>query len=160
MIAEVAQPDVQSLVVLDDASGRLRQHNLSTVCSCADPCRAADANSDIAVGMKMRVGGVQAHPHAHPVHGNERTLGGDGRRHGIARSLESDKEGIALGIDLVPMMGLKSFAEDTTMLRAQVTVRGTVPARQLRRALDVAKQESHRPVRQTSIHTARWYAPT
>ena len=31
MIAEVAQLDVQSLVVLYDAGGRLRQHDLSTV---------------------------------------------------------------------------------------------------------------------------------
>ena len=108
----------------------------------------------------MRVGGVQAHPHPHRFQGNERTLGGDGRRDGIARALESEKEGIALGIDLVPLMSVKRFAEDTTMLSTQVTVRGTVPSRKLRRAFDVAKQKGHRPTRQTSVHTARCYAVT
>jgi hypothetical protein len=101
---------------------------------------------------------MQAHSHPHPVCGNERTLGGDGRRHAIGRTLETDEEGVPLGIDLVPMMGLKRFAEDTTMLRTQVTVRGAMPARKLCRAFDVAKQEGHRPARQTSVHTARWYA--
>jgi hypothetical protein len=108
--------------------------------------------------MKVRLGGMQANSHPHPVCGNERALGGDGRRHGIGSTLETDEEGVPLGIDLVPTMGLKRFAEDTTMLRTQVTVRRTMPARKLRRAFDVAKQEGHRPARQTSVHTARWYA--
>src|SRR5215218_5892215 len=108
--------------------------------------------------MKMRLGGVQAHSHPHCVRGNERTLGGDSRRDGIGRTLENDKEGVAFGVHLVSTMGLQRFAEETAMLRAEVTVRGAVPARKLRRALDVAKEEGHCPARQTSIHTARWYA--
>ena len=106
----------------------------------------------------MRLRGMYAHSHPHPVCGNERPLGGDCRRHGIGRTLEADEEGVPLGIDLVPPMGRKRFAQDTTMLRTQITVRRTMPARKLRRALDVAKQERHRPARQTSIHPARCYA--
>jgi hypothetical protein len=108
--------------------------------------------------MKMRLGGVQAHSYPQRVRGNERTLGGDGCGDGIGRTLENDKEGVALSVDLVSTMGLQRFAEETPMLRAEVTVGGTVPARKLRRALDVAKEESHGAAWQTSIHTARWYA--
>jgi hypothetical protein len=58
----------------------------------------------------MRLGGMQADSHPDPVYGNQRPLDGDGRRHGIGRTLESDEEGVPFGIDLVPMMGLKRFA--------------------------------------------------
>ena len=89
----------------------------------------------------MRLGGVHAHSHPHCVRGKERTLGGDGRRDGIGCTLEGDKEGVALGVDLASTMGRERLAEETAMLRAEVTVLGTVPARKLRRALDVAKKK-------------------
>jgi hypothetical protein len=102
--------------------------------------------------MNVWISGVQAHPHPHAVCSNERTLGGDGCRHGIAGSLKGDEEGVSLGIDLVPVMGLKAFAECSTMLRTQVAPLGAVPARKLRRALDVAEKKRHGPVWQTSPH--------
>src|SRR4051794_28507954 len=136
----------------------MRQHDLSAVRSRANPRRAADSNADIAVGMKMRLGRVEPHSHPHCVIGKKRTLGSDGRRDGIGGALEDDKEGIALGIDLVSAMGHDRFAKETAVLRANITVRGTMPTRKLRRALDVAEEDSHRPARQTSTHNVRSYA--
>ena len=105
----------------------------------------------------MRLGGVHAHSHPHCVRGNERTLGGDSRRDGISRTLENEKKASPSASTSCPRWA-SNASRRTAMLRAEVTVRGTVPTRKLRRALDVAKEESHRPARQTSIHTARWYA--
>ena len=62
----------------------------------------------------MRLGGVHAHSHPHCVRGKERTLSSDGRRNGIGRTLESDEESVALGVDLVSAMGLQRFTEETT----------------------------------------------
>ena len=67
-------------MVIDDASGGLRQHNLTTVRSCAYPCCPADSNADVAIGVKMRFGGVQTHPHPHHVSGRKRALRGNGSR--------------------------------------------------------------------------------
>jgi len=158
MIAEVAQPDVRYVVVLDNASSCVGQHDLSTVRSTADPSRAAHSHAHIAVGVKVRLRSVQADSHAHCVRGNERTLGGDGRRHGIPRALENDEEAVPFGIDFLSAMCPEYFAEDAAVLRAEVTERGAVPTRKVGRALDVAEEERHGSARQTSIHTARWYA--
>jgi hypothetical protein len=103
----------------------------------------------------MRLGCVQAHSHTHCARGKERTLSIDGRGKGIRRTLESGEETIALGIDLVSAMGLQRFTQETTVLGAEVAIRGTVPARKCRRSLDVAEEERHCPARSTSIHTLR-----
>ena len=95
----------------------------------------------------MRLGCVQADSYLHAVYGNERTLGGDGRRNGVGRARETDEERVPLGIDLVPIVGLEHLAEHATMLGTQVTVRGTMSTRKLRGAFDVAEQEGHRPAR-------------
>src|SRR3954452_23857332 len=121
----------------------MRQRDLAAVRSRANPRRAADSNADIAVGMKMRLGRVEPHSHPYGVIGKKRTLGSDGRRHGIGSTLENDKEGIALGVDLLSAMRHDRFADETTVLRANITVRGTMPTRKLRRALDVAEEDRH-----------------
>jgi hypothetical protein len=118
-------------VILDDARGRVRQHDLSTVRSCANACRTADSNADIAVGMEMRLGGVQTHSHPYCVKRCQFALSGDGRGDGIGCPLEDSEESVALGIDFVSAMGLQRCAEETTMLCAEVTVRGAMPAREL-----------------------------
>ena len=48
-IAEVDQPDIQELVVLDDTSGRLRQDDLTPVGGRADPCGPTHADADIPI---------------------------------------------------------------------------------------------------------------
>jgi hypothetical protein len=152
VIAEVAHRDAWYFVVLDDASGRVRQHDLTTMRSRAYPCRATDSNADVAIGMEMRFGGVQTHPHPHHVSSRKRALRGNGRRDRIDRTLENDEESVALGIDFASTMCPEGFTEKTTMLRAEVAVRGAVPARKLRRTLNVAKEESHRTGRQPTTH--------
>ena len=125
----------------------MRHHDLSAVRSRANPCRAADSDADVTVGMKMRLGRVEAHSHPHRVLREKRTLGGDGRGDGIRRTVEDDEEGIAFGIDLASPMGYDRFAQETAVLRAKVAIRGTVSARKLRRSLDVAEEERHCPLR-------------
>jgi len=125
--------------------------------SRAYPCCPADSNADVAIGVKMRFGGVQAHPHPHHVSGRKRALRGNGRRNRIDRTLEDDEESVALGIDFASTMRPEGFAEKTAMLRAEIAVRGAVPAQKVRRALNVAKEKSHRPARQPATHSARWY---
>jgi hypothetical protein len=104
VLAEVPQPDPRLFVILDDASGRLGQQNLAAMRSGANPGRSADAHADIAVGVQMRLGRMQAHSHPHGVRGNERTLGRDGRRNGVDRAFEHDEERIAFRVDLSTVM--------------------------------------------------------
>ena len=108
--------------------------------------------------MEMGLGRMQADTHPNHTRSKKGTLCRNGRRDGVAGTLKANKERVPLGVDLAAIMGLKHLTQHTAVLRTQVTVRGTVPPRQLRRALDIAEQEGHRPARQTSIHNARSYA--
>ena len=77
--------------------------------------------------MEVRLSGVQADTHPYQTRVKKRTLCCNSCRDGIVGTLEADKERVALRIDLASVMSLKHLAQHATVLRAQVTVRGTVP---------------------------------
>ena len=98
----------------------------------ANPRGATHADADIALGMEMGLGRMQADTHPNHTRSKKRTLGRNGRRDGVAGTLEGDEERVPFGVDLAAMMGLKHLTQHAAVLRTQVTVRGTVPPRKLR----------------------------
>ena len=84
--------------------------------------------------MEMGLGHMQADTHPNHTRSKKGTLGRNGRRDGVAGTLKANKERVPLGVDLAAIMGLKHLTQHAAVLRTQVTVRGTVPPRQLRRA--------------------------
>jgi hypothetical protein len=89
--------------------------------------------------MEMALGRMQADTNPNHTRSKKGTLCRNSRRDGVAGTLKANKARVPLGVDLAAIMGLKHLTQDAAVLRTQVTVRGTVPPRKLRRALDIAE---------------------
>ena len=91
------------MVGQESASGG-RQQNLSTVGGGTDTRGTRDGEADVAVAGKLRVAGVDAHPHldlhaVRPLLHGERLLGVRGGLSRVTSPREDDEEGFGLAID-------------------------------------------------------------
>ena len=68
-----------------------------------DPGSAMDVDPDVALSGHSRGSRMQAHPHTHSA-ARERALRLGSRRHCIGRTRKCDKEGVALCVDLDPLV--------------------------------------------------------
>src|SRR5215203_370649 len=93
----------------------------------AEAGRPMDAESEIAVADELRLGGVDAHPHAHlhvvrPIMGAVGVLRGDRCRNCILRSSKSRKERLALSVHLPTPMLIERRAHQPMVISQQSAV--------------------------------------
>jgi hypothetical protein len=108
------------------------------VSGCGNPGSAVDVGTDVALVGQKRRAGVKAHPHRKL----ERILRLARRGKRARCSWKRDEEGVALGVDLDPAVGLEGLAQHAPVLRELIGVAlGSELVQQPRRALDVGEEE-------------------
>jgi hypothetical protein len=118
----------------------LEKENLAAVPGGADACRTMDADTDVALVVRVRLCRVKPHPHAEPRLGEGPLRSGGGGR-GVACALEDDEEAVARRVDLDPAVSGARPADGAPVVAAKPGELGTELAHELRRALDVGEQE-------------------
>src|SRR5436305_5129830 len=91
--------------------------------------------------------------------GEEGALGGNCRRDGIAGARKGDKEGVALGIDLVAMVSLKGATQQGPALSEHLGVLRAQVLHEARRSLDIGEEQrdgSRRQVRHLAPPDKGW----
>jgi hypothetical protein len=137
-VLEPVLPEVAEALASEQGGGRGRDEHLAAVPGSCDAGGAVHVGADVALLGQERRARVQAHPHREL----ERLLrlARRGERAGGGR--EGDEEGIALGVDLDPVVAGEGLAQDAPVggerfgvrLRAQLV-------QQPGRALDVGEEE-------------------
>ena len=108
---------------------------------------------DVAFVGAKRLPRMQPHPHPHRA-GCKRVLRVAGGRHCIGGTPECDEEGIALGVDLDPLMPPPRLPQRTAVLGKHLCITVAQLPEQPRRPLDVGEEERHRPGRKLALHPA------
>ena len=126
----------------------------------ADPRRAMDVDSDVALLTDDGLAGVDAHADAElgpvrPVMARERLLGRDGGRDGVLRSAEAVEERVSLRVDLLAPTRAESLADDAAVIRERVGVPVAELLEQLGRAGDVGEDERDRAALQRAHALSR-----
>ena len=91
--------------------------------------------------------------------GEECSLGGDCRHDGITGAREGDKEGVALGIDLVAVVPLKGATQHGPALAEHLGVLHAQVLHEARRAFDIREEQrdgSRRQVRHLAPPDKGW----
>ena len=119
------------------------------------------AEADVALATNRRLAGVNAHPYPklrviRPRVLCQPVLAGDRRRHGVLRPSKGDEEGVALGVDFVPVVLGEHLSEDPLVIRERIPVALTSKAlEQLRRTLNVREEEGDGANRQLASELTR-----
>jgi hypothetical protein len=105
-----------------------------------------DVDADVPLLADDRLTRVEAHANAEhrlvrPCVPGERTLGGDGRRHGVPGALEAEEERVALRVDLLAAPRGERVADHPPVLGEGVRVAVAERLEELGRALDVGEDE-------------------
>ena len=145
MQAEVAD------VGAGEVGRRLREQHLPAVAGGRDPRRPMHVEPHVSLVGPERLTRVQPHPHPHRAT-RKRDLRLRGGRHCIGRTRESDEEGVALRVDLDPLVPLPSVAQSTAVLGKHLRIPVAQLLEQPRRPLDVGEEERHRPGRKLGLH--------
>ena len=115
--AEVAQPNLDRQVRLDERAGGVGQEDLATVPDRRDPGSAVDVQADQALAGELGLARMDADPNTNrlafrPRLGGQRSLGRDRCSHRCPRAGEDHEERIALGALLDPVVGAERLAQD------------------------------------------------
>ena len=86
-------------LAVEEAPGRLGEHDLSPVRGSRDPRRAVDVEAHIALVGQDRLAGVDPHPHTDRA-ARERVARLNSCCDGIGSAREGEEERVALGVDL------------------------------------------------------------
>src|SRR6266571_4289100 len=102
--------------MLHEVARRLREQYLPSVPGTHDPCCIVDIQAHITFGRKVWLSRMQPHPYFHRYAFEPRMCGEGGlysrsSRHSISGTGKGHEEGIALGIDLVALVGEEHRAE-------------------------------------------------
>ena len=116
-----------------------------------DPCAPVDIQAHIPLLAQPRLAGVQTH--AHPDRAIRKgALSVLGSRHRIRGTAERNKERIALGIHLDPVVRRERSSQTAAMLEQRVAVTIAELLQQPRRALDIREEQRDDPHRQVPRH--------
>jgi hypothetical protein len=148
MLAQIDELHVRA-EVLDDASGRVGDENLTAVARGADPGGAMHAEAVVAGFVEERLRRMDAHPDAHRAGFLKRALRVDGGCHRGPRSLEDHEEAVACRVDLVAAVTLDRPSQDMVVLVADAAPVGTKLPGEGGRPLDVGEQKRDSSLRQT-----------
>ena len=107
-VLQPVQPEVAHIRA-GEVDRRLRQKHLPAVSGRRDPRRPVHVEPDVALVRPERLACVQPHPHAHRA-ARKRALRVSGSGDRIGRAREGDEEGIALRVDLDPIVLPPSLA--------------------------------------------------
>ena len=115
-----SHPHAIGQVAGHDRARRLRQQHLPAAPDGGDSRGTYDVEPGIALVTDRRLAGVQAEPHTdryalRPRLVLVRALDLDSRRHRVARARERVEEGVALRVDLLPVMRPERLAHDAPM---------------------------------------------
>ena len=122
------------------------QEDLAAVGCSHHAGRTMNVEPDVVAVEQSRLAGVETHADAdraarRPRVLGERTLSGGRSRDGVRRARECDEERIALGVDLVAVVGAERLPEEAAVRLEQLVVTVTRLVQQARGALDVGEQE-------------------
>lgn len=143
----MAQRDALAEVAGHDRAGRVREKDLAAAAGRRDPGGTHDVEPGVALVPDGGLAGVQAEPDldrcvARPRGLAVRALDVDRRAHGLAGTHERVEERVALGVDLLSLVGGEDLAHEPPMQRQQLgVVRVAEPLEQGSAALDVAEDE-------------------
>src|SRR5439155_12675762 len=129
--------------------------------------------ADVALPSEGRLARVQAHAHPkvaplRPLVASEAALSGQCGADCVLGPREGDKEGIALGVDLLTSSPREGLSEDALVLGQDIRVSAAQVLEQARRPFDVGEEKGDRPageIAHSSSFTARllpgtWLAPS
>jgi hypothetical protein len=139
--------DVQVLLlVLEQRLGRLRNEDLPAVSSGSDPSGTVDCEAGIAAAGGDCLTRVQSHPYldshvVRPLVSRKRELAIHCREEPVSGAGKRDEEGIALRVDLVSTVGIKSHPQQALVLVENVAVALAKLFDESRRPFDVREQE-------------------
>ena len=151
--AQVLQP-VQAEVAHIGAGKvcrRLRQKHLPAVPGGGDPRRPVHVEPHVSLVGPERLARMQAHPHTHWA-ARERALRLGSRRHCIGRTRKCDEEGVALRVDLDPLVPPPGVSQRTAVLGKHRRIPVAQLPEQPGRSLDVGEEERHGPGRESGSH--------
>ena len=157
VVAEVAHLEA----VADEVARRLREHDLTSVCACADTRTAREVDADVVpAGRQLRLPRVDAHPDPDrlalgPVVCRERALPGRRPLDGVMCTREREEERVALRVVLDAAVRGERLAQQAPVRGEGVVVADAEESREPRRPLDVREEERDRPLRQLR-HVAAW----
>ena len=153
--AQVLQP-VQAEVAHIGAGKvcrRLRQKNLPAVPGGGDPRRPVHVEPHVSLVGPERLARMQAHPHTHWA-ARQRALRVGSRRHCIGRPRKCNEEGVALRVDLDPLVQPPGVSQRTAVLGKHRRIPVAQLPEQPGRSLDVGEEERHGPGRESGLHLA------
>jgi hypothetical protein len=146
VLAEVAQFD------LDELRRRGRDERLAAVSCGGDAGGAVDVSADVAVLGQERRAGVETDPHGDRA-GRQRLGEGTSRADRSRSGRKGEEESVSLRVDLDSTLGRTRFPDHKPMLgqRLRVGLRSEL-VQELRRALDVGKEEGDSPRGKIASH--------
>src|SRR6266851_9570283 len=131
----------------------LGEQDLPSVPGAHDAGGVMDIQAHIAFGGEFRLARVQAHADTYrhtcwPDVAGESPLGGHSRREGIGGTSKGDEEGIALRVDLVPVILVERRAQQVPRLHQQAGVAVAHLLEEVRGSLDIAEEQRDRSRRE------------
>ena len=153
MATELADHRVGGQRVGDEFARRAGQDDLAAMAGGRDPRCAVDLEPAVVVAGEMGLAAVEAHPDLHSGVGRprvvgHRSLGGDRGADRGTRLGEHREQGIALGPDGHPVVGLDRPPEHGQVLGVDGVPARPQGSRERHRPLDIGAQERHRSGRQ------------
>ena len=142
-VLQAVRPEIVQLGI-DEVSRRLREQHLAAMPGGRDTGSTMHIDTHIALVRDQRLARMQPHPHPHRS-AHQRRLGLLGRRNGIRRPPERDKERITLRIHLHAAVMRERPTQDAPVLRECIGIPIAELGQQTRRALDVREQERYGP---------------
>jgi len=150
LLAHIAQAHAVRQMLLDKVARCLRDQHLTPVPGAHDTCRAVYIHPHISLGSQHWLARMQPHTHTHytsfgPGVSSQSALRVNRRRDSISGTRKGYEEGISLHIDFVTAPPLECRTQQVPALREHRDVALTQPLEQLRRPLDVGKEQRDRP---------------
>ncbi len=151
--AEVPQGDPLGQGVLHQASGGVRDQDLSAVGGVGDAGRPVHVDADVVASAEDAIAGVEAHSDAQrgamgPMVGGEPPLSGDRRLDGLHGTPEGREERVSVDPDHRASGVIDRPPHDARLLVLHHLEAVPDLLEQARGALDTGEQEGHRPGRQ------------
>ena len=145
-------------VGIQEAAGRLGEHDLPAVGSRGDPRRAMDVDADVALVGHDRLARVQTHPN------NDRAVFEGvprfrGSRNCIGGARKRDEEGIPLSVDLDARVPRECVPQYPSVLGEQVGIGCPMLLEEPRRALDIGEEEGDGSAREVAHGSILELAP-
>ena len=150
VVAEVARLEPVS----DEITGRLREHDLTSMCACADPRAAGEVDADVVPARRqLRLPRVNAHPDPdrlplRPVVPRERELPRSRSLDGVMCTPEREEERVALRVVLDAAVRGERLAQQAPVRGEGLVVADAEESCEPGRLLDVREEKRDGSLRQ------------